>query len=200
MDKPFGGSLAWSNNRILAAMIASRSPERARPPKRSLRRSSTSLSYRFWTPCRRPTNRRANRVCWQSCRRRRSSVTKWSKRRSVPSRGRCQDTAVGIRPHPRLDEVRHDGFRSGRGLRRCRRRYRAHYPASLTGDSSSRVRRCLRLVSPVKGKAPRGTWRFRPYREQRGGGPRSAGADIAPLWDIETSGRGVKLRTACWPN
>jgi hypothetical protein len=47
----------------------------------------------------------------------------------------------------------------------------------------------------VKGKRHGGTWRFRPYREQRGGGPRSAGADIAPLWDIETSGRGVKLRT-----
>ena len=46
--------------------------------------------------------------------------------------GKTQNPGVGNYPHPHLGEVRHDGCPDRRGLRRCRRRDRAHSSASLT--------------------------------------------------------------------
>jgi hypothetical protein len=54
--------LADSNNRIRAGMIASESPERAKPPKHYSQRNHQSASHQFRTRLR-ATNRRANRVC-----------------------------------------------------------------------------------------------------------------------------------------
>jgi len=87
--------------------------------------------------------------------------------------GDVPNSAVAIRAHPHLGQIRHEGYPSRRGLWGCRRRHRAHYPASLTGRfgrSTAAVGSPIRLVITRKKKAPwGGAWRFHGRQEQRGG-------------------------------
>ena len=67
----------------------------------------------------------------------------------------ARDTALAISPHPDLGKVRHDGCRSGQGLRSCRRRDRADYRAKP--DAVTAARRGYPSAGIAdKGKAPRG--------------------------------------------
>ena len=84
--------LADSTSRILAATIASGSPEHAKRPKPCSQQNRRSARLQFRAP-RQPSNRRANRGCWESCRRRRSA-SRTSKPRSDPNsrrRARSRD-------------------------------------------------------------------------------------------------------------
>ena len=184
--------LADSHNRTPAAMIASGSRERVRQPRRCSLRDDKLPSLRRRTPCR-PINQCANRACWES-HRRRPSGSRASKHRLLPNR-RARDPAIEICAHPQSDKIRHDRSPGRQGLWSCRRRHRAHSPASLTARQS--LGSGLRLRTS-KRKAPRGghgAFGYQPDREQRGGGPHSAGAGSC-------SPKSLKRRTRCrvpWP-